>query len=194
MVGRRMTEAKVIDTVQTSTTFVAAGSIVTINGCATGTDFTSRIGRKIKMTSVQMRGVISPGTLDNICRIIIFYDCQPNGGGAPSVADVLLNHSGGGGSTATDFMNLNNRDRFKVLKDMTVPVARLSTTATQAVAGSPTQHVVNIYQKLNHEVIYNSTGATAAEIATGLMGVLFISTAAGSSGCTWSSRIRFIDA
>ena len=189
-----MTEAKVIDTVQTSTTFVAAGSIVTINGCATGTDFTSRIGRKIKMTSVQMRGVISPGTLDNICRIIIFYDCQPNGGGAPSVADVLLNHSGGGGSTATDFMNLNNRDRFKVLKDMTVPVARLSTTATQAVAGSPTQHVVNIYQKLNHEVIYNSTGATAAEIATGLMGVLFISTAAGSSGCTWSSRIRFIDA
>jgi len=187
-------EMKTIDTVQTATTFTTAGTTVLLNGAAAGTDFTSRIGRKIKVMSVQFRGSISPGTLDNNCRVIIFYDKQPNGGGLPAVADLILNHSAGAGSTATDFMNLNNRDRFMILKDMVVPVGRISTTATQAVAGSPSQHAVNIYKKVTLETIYNATGATAAEIATGLIGVLFISTVAGSGGILWSSRIRFIDA
>lgn len=187
-------EKKLIDTAQATYALDTTGSVTLMNGCSQGTDFTNRIGRKYTNVAVQLEGQIGPA--DNVtqlvgskCRVMVVYDAQPNGA-LPAITDVLT------AATANSFMNLNNRDRFKVLIDHNVTLGGVQETATQAVAACPNVDNVSYYKKVNLETICDGTGATVADIQSGSIFLLTIGSQAAGLGHIFvgALRVRFIDA
>lgn len=127
------------------------------------------------------------GAIGDIVRVMIIYDCQSNGV-APAVSDIL---SAGGTFDAP--MNLNNRDRFKILGDKYVTMGSWQFTGTSLIAGSPAPRQFKIYKKMNLEVIFGGTGATVGSIQTGAVYCLLISLNNSITTSIFNSRIRFID-
>lgn len=184
-------ERKVIDVQAATSVCNTTGAVTLINGVATGTDFTQRIGRKIKMVSVQIRGWLVPDdniVNPNMARIMVVYDSQPNGALA-AVTDILLQ------ADATSMMNLNNRDRFRVLLDEQLASGPRNDTASIAVADNVSLSV-NRYVKCNWDVVFDGTAATIGSIQTGalLLVTVGMQAAGNANTLTYSTRVRFIDA
>lgn len=167
------------------------GAVTLLNAVATGTDFTNRIGRKVCWKSVLIQGHTSPTA--NIAagcygRIMIIYDSQPNGA-LPSATDVLLSNA------PNSPMNLNNRDRFKILWDKRVTAGAYNVTASTAVADR-TVTEVRKYKKINLETIFDGTTAAIADIQSGSIFMLTTGSATAGNGLTLNCtvRMRFNDA
>ena len=82
-------EKKTIDLSVTTYACDTTGSVTCLNLCATGTDYTDRVGRKILLKSVNIIGKLVPQdtTVGNsMCRIMVIYDKQPSG----SLPSILL--------------------------------------------------------------------------------------------------------
>lgn len=201
-VDRIRAEKKVIDinnaTYQLETTGTA---LQLLNGCVPGSQNFNRIGRKIQLKSLQVRGyfVASDATVANtMARMIIVYDKQPNGA-APTWANIVTsqNISGTTSSTVNDMINLDNRDRFEIIRDHVCTLASKNDTATQSYSGSPTILHLNEFIKLGkRETVYNAgTAGTIGDITSGSLYVFFISSEAFANGCAFigSFRTRFID-
>jgi len=181
----------VIDTPTAQYAVDTTGSVTLLNGIATGTDFTNRIGRKVCWRSFLISGKIQPqdgGTDPNMYRIMLVYDSQPNGGLA-GVTDVLTT------ANADSPLNLNNRDRFRVLMDKRGGIGFFSNTATQAVADR-TISIIHKYKKINMETIFDGTTAAIGDIQSGSIFLLTVgSNAAGlGSNAFLHIRLRFTDA
>jgi len=165
-----------------------------LNGLAQGTDSTTRIGRKISMKSIQghyvftsqlqASGLLPAGVLGGWVRLLIVYDMQTNGA-TPTVADILQNATS---NALTSPLNLNNRERFKVLVNK-----------YRCIDPSNSQSaMIRFYKRLNHDVIFNAGNAgTVADIQTG--GIFFVlattltATAAPLTDGNAYVRIRFLD-
>lgn len=165
------------------------GTVTLLNGVATGTDFTNRIGRKVCWKSILIQGVLSYETsaqAASLSRVMLVYDSQPNGA-LPAITDVLL------AATSTAPLNLNNRDRFRVIMDKRVVLGQVSNTATQSFA---TQSVAEVrkYKKLNMETIFDGTTAAIADVQSGSIFMLTVGNAANCGILVASIRSRFNDA
>lgn len=184
-------ELKAIDVDPTTTTITSTGTLVLLNGAAQGTDFTNRIGRKIKMTSLFIRAFIYPEddiTLESLLRVSIVYDSDANGA-APAITDILKSAS------PIALMNLNNRDRFEVLMDKQYMIGKTNNTATQALTNGNNLFDFKEYITLDHDTIFGGTGATIADIKTGSIYLMMISSTAGTDcpNMSYATRIRFND-
>lgn len=197
-------ELKVIDTDYAVYTVNSSASITLLNLCALGSDMTNRIGRKYINKSIYVRGYCStiPAAAANktntqcigqLARCILFVDYQPNGA-SPNSTDVLKEANSG------SQLNLNNRDRFRILWDKTYALGPyvVDTTATQSIMGTCQQvAVVKKFKKINVETIYNSTNAgTIADINSGAIYMMWIGNVSGStlsSAARVSVRVRFSD-
>jgi len=123
-----------------------------------GSSFYNRIGRRIRMKSIEIRGHIRPSYANaaqhgqQFVRILVIYDRQVNGA-APVLADILTAYSNAGGtsSTAYDGLNMNNRDRFQVLRDRKVVLPSVGVNG--AVSGS-VQTTVEANQE-NQGLVYH---------------------------------------
>jgi len=202
--GYRMnrTEKKVADidsaTYQANTT----GSITLLANPSLGTDMTNRVGRRIVLKSVYIRGFVASQpavgpTAANAAaqqvRMIIFADLQPNGA-APAIGAVLKE------ALPNSQLNLDNRDRFKVYCDKVYnldPYGFLTTAGSQYASMSNQIKQVKKYKKINLEVIFNSTnGGTIGDINSGALYMLWVgSTATGTAdaNAVVTTRVRFID-
>lgn len=190
--GMRTGEKKTIDRTVNSFPADTTGTVNLLNGVATGTDFTERIGRKILIKSIYIQGIVQTlDTVSNNClnRLIVVLDKQPNGA-APAINDVLVS------SNSTEQLNLNNRDRFRILADKRFATAQIDTTATQAFAGSPTCHVVKIYKKCNITTQYSGTTNGIGSLATNAIHMITVGNQVPGSGGNFilSARVRFVDA
>lgn len=187
-------ERKVVDTALTDSPFSTTGEVTLLNGVATGTDFTNRIGRRVNCVSVQVNGWIGDGgnavnEVDStMCRIMLVEDFQTNGVQA-TITDILSN------ADPTAFMNLNNRERFKVHfdKKFTVPPFNSNTTASDGLfCPVPT---IKFFKKINVPVVFEGTAATIGSISSGALYLVVLgSQAATSLQLNWSARVRFVDA
>jgi len=188
--GRRRDELKFVDTTIATTPFTLVGSIVLLNGVTQGTDFNQRIGRSVSMKSLLFRFTVEKATGANsdgaTARIILFYDAQTNGA-APAVTDVL--------ATASHLspMNLNNRDRFKILADSYLETEAFVNTAGVISAGSYCERTKTIYKKMTMECQFSGTTNAVGSIATGGIFALFISSELNGTGYSVYSRTRFTD-
>lgn len=203
--GRSPREKKTYDLAASTDQCNTTGAFSLLCVPILGTDYTNRIGRKIIMKSVYIRGFVrsepsSTAGQVGTCtaqqiRIIIFIDFQPNGT-APSVTDLLT------GATTVSHLNLNYRDRFKILKDKIIvldPYIVNATSGTSVAAATNQIKNVKIYKKLNQEVIFNATnGGDIADINSGALWMLTIgSVPAGTNtdaNAVLTTRVRFIDA
>lgn len=188
-----------VGTVQVNTT----GTFSLLHFPNPGTDYTNRIGRKTLAKSIYVRGFVcteaslalAPAAVPaQEARMILFVDNQPNGA-APAVTDLLNTAS------PSSQLNLNNRDRFKILKDklFTFDPFLLSSTATQSYASTNRQcWPLKVYKRCSIETIFNAgTAATIADQNSGAIYMFWIgSNAAGTNtdaNAVVSTRVRFID-
>lgn len=189
---KALNEKKVIDVDPANYAFDTTGSVTLLNGVATGTDFTDRIGRKIVLKSMYLRGILKP--VDNnvgntLCRLIIVYDMQTNGA-APAITDVLKSAS------PSAQLNMNNRDRFKILVDRAYALGGVSDATTQSFSSGKNVYSIKKYKKCNLETLYNGTTNAVGSIATGSIYMITIGDQVAGNGGQGniSSRIRFVDA
>lgn len=176
------------------------GSFTLLNGTTLGSDYTNRIGRKIVCKSMYIRGFVTAENSLNLsaaatpsqqARMILLVDMQPNGA-APAVTDVL--------NTAhpASQLNLNNRDRFKVLRDDVFTLDPISVAAGSVGFCGTTTYEVSCYKKMSLETIYNSGSAgTIGDINSGALYMFWIGSAVTGTNtdgaAVVSARLRFLD-
>jgi len=195
-------EKKVIDINTTQFNIEATGTqLQLLNGCIAGSQNFNRIGRKITMKNLQIRGqflLTDDTTLMTVVRMIVVYDKQPNGA-APTFANIIQsqNISGTAESLFASFVNLDNRDRFEIVRDYQYSLGSRSTVATQSIAQGPGVICVNEFIPLGgREVVFNAgTAGTVGDITTGALYAFFISNTPNATGCIsqLSFRTRFTD-
>lgn len=167
-----------------------------------GTDINHRIGRKITITDFYVRGSVqleaAAGPAGNVnvptqlVRMILLVDNQPNGA-APTVLDLLT------GSAPQCHLNLNNRDRFKILVDKQWPFdAYHRDNINNFSTWGRTMHAIKKFKKLNIETVFNGiNGGTIADITTGALWLFWIGGVAAGTNTdvnTWSEcRVKYID-
>jgi len=186
-------ELKFIDVDSLGTSLVT-GSVLLLNGIPQGTDYNERIGRKVMLKSLFIRFTINvnPGVLGvlapqgDVVRLMIVYDAQANGA-APAITDILatVNYDSP--------MNLNNRDRFKVLHDKFHTMwAYNYSSGTTIIAGNAIPKFSQKYIKLNHEEVFGGVANTIGSIQTGSIFFLTISQNEITQVNLYS-RVRFSD-
>jgi len=152
-----------------------------------GASFYNRIARRTRGVSLEIRGHIKPSLANAAAkglqwgRILIVYDRQANGA-VPSLATVLADYDEAGNVTtvSTSGVNMDNRDRFLILRDrkfLLPPVGingvAPTTTSPNIVAGNSdiaeSKYLFTEYIKLNGlETQYKaSTSGAIGDIATG---------------------------
>jgi len=117
-------------------------------------------------------------------RFLIIQDKQSNAT-APTVAQILEV------ATGTSAMNMDNRDRFSVIMNKSVPIDQ---------NGGHQSGKINVYKKLNFPTIFNAgTAGTVADITSGSIYMLLIGEQSLVAAptvdpiTTWYSRIRYDD-
>jgi len=158
--------------------------------CKQGAGAMDRIGRRINVSSIFVRGKVWAGLTQSgpaHFRMIIFVDHDPNGV-VPTAAQVLEQDN------YNSFSNLGNSKRFKILAEITPENGELLSTDTME------GFTFSRYIKTNITVGYNnSAGAGAATdvLTNGIYAIVYCggtslgSTIAPTLEC--KSRVRFTD-
>lgn len=173
----RAPEKKAVDTARQGLNFIAGGSFLLVNGIVPGAAGYQRVGRKISMNSLAIRGWVyfaqagAAPTFDFL-RMLVVYDRQPNGA-LPALADILLDCTSAGATAteSTSNVNLNNADRFKILKEQVWATPGAAAAAAYSGINENTPLEFKIYLKLNGlETHYNNgVAGTIADITTGAL-------------------------
>jgi len=185
-------ELKFIDQSADAVPLVSAGGIILLNGIIQGQDYNNRIGRKIINKSLLIRIHIIPvntvpSPTGDAARFLIVYDSQTNGV-SPSPSDIIDSGNYLRG------INLNNRERFRIIKDWIVPLSPNAYSGGVLTGGVPTSRMLKAFKRLNLDTIFNGTGATIGSIATGSLILLYdCPLAAGGYQFNMYSRVRYQD-
>lgn len=183
----------------------AAGTSIAnpLNVPLVGSELYQRVGRKIYMKSIQIKGYVynTATALQSLGRIYLIYDSQANGA-APTVGTVFNNMDGINATNGLSMINLNNRQRYKIIRDhqFTLPAvtytAGVLTNGPQFNNTHPNAYSINWYIPLNRlETIFNQiNGGSVADIVSGS---LLIGCMTDVANNTWSftfcSRLRYYD-
>lgn len=194
--------------------FSTTGTLLLLFSPTTGTTSKTRLGRKACIKSVQVRGICfsnfianysyttpttatmtmtTPGAAfaTDICRLMLVFDKQANGAVA-TLAQILNS------AVARSHLNIDNRDRFRILKDKTFQLEGGNGDTTKYwYWGGRQSHAIKIFKKLNLETTFNSgTAGTIADISTGalyLVSAGAYATATPDPYCDCFTRVRFHD-
>lgn len=185
-------ELKYVDVSATAAGLNTTGVVQCINLSAEGDDNTNRDGRQTQNVSVAIRGLIRPE--DNttpaptLVRVMIVWDRQPNGVLAP-LNQILQN------ATALSFNNLDNKRRFKIIRDYQFALGGMDTTATSSFAQSPTVHSLNDYITLPADMdsYWNTNTGVIGSLNTGALLLVQVGTGAAGAGGTFEgfTRVRW---
>lgn len=197
-------EIKAIDIPSASYLFrvpATASNIILLNGIQTGTGFFNRVGSKVEMKNLHVRGYILNSATATISmgRILIVYDRQPTpAAGLPVISDILQTRDQTGAATTagSSEINLDNRDRFAILRDYEVYLPPVTNTAGVLTNGPQFDYegesmAVNIFLKLKGLTTHfksTSNPTTITDIATGALYACFVN--AGSDS-TWAATLDF---
>lgn len=197
-------EIKAVDIPVTSWNINTTAQIVPINLIQAGSTFCNRIGRKVEMASVRVSGMIRPAgnttTVQDYARVLIVYDRQTNGA-LPAISDILQTTNQSTTNTTTSFsgININNRDRFTILRDNRYELPTVTDTAGVLTNKgledqAHSNYMIDQYIKLGNlctQYKADSNPAVIGDIATGaLFLVIFGSAASGSEGFTFEAELR----
>lgn len=158
-----------------------------------GTTQSQRIGRKMTIKGVYIRGVINADsttpTPDRM-RVIVYQDKQANGATA-TAANILDSPTSG---LINGFRNLTETGRFRILKDETYDVNIYNGNATAAIRRTRVTYKCYL-ANLNIPIEFSSTTGAITEIRSNNVGMLFITTLASGSAASdfvGTARIRYV--
>jgi len=128
-----LNEVKYCDIAVSDDNFVVvAAPGILLNGVAQGATQYNRIGNKIAMKSIRIRGQIINllTVVQNYLRIVVVYDKQTNGA-LPNSSVVLQTRIQDGTATNSAFseLNMDYLERFTILRDYTIATPALTNTA-----------------------------------------------------------------
>lgn len=194
--GFQNIEFKFLDTTKASTVVAATGTVLNDTLCAIpeGAGESSRVGRKVSVTKLDIRGWVqlANGTNEaqtDLIRIIVYLDKQSNGAAA-TTAQLL---------ETTDYLafrNLENKDRFRVLHDYTMEFNRQAAaydgTTDQYAA---IKHNFFLSKKFTSNPIilqYSASTPSVADLTSNNIGVIAI-TESGLASIQYVARLRYTD-
>lgn len=169
------------------------GTVTALNLTAVGDDNTTRDGRQICNRSIHVHGFLQPVdniTSANYARLMLVWDSQPNSSTIAAMTDILV------AATSLSNTNLNNRERFTILRDMKFAQGKSQDTATQAISDGNNTTMIDTFLNLKDvKTTYSGTTAVIGAVATGALLLVSIgSNAAGAGGTfTLTTRLRFTD-
>lgn len=195
--------------------FLTTGIFLYVNQVQEGSGFWQRIGRKISIVSIQMKGCIKPSNLNaaaipsQTLRYMLIYDRAPTGA-LPTLADVLQDTSAAGAnSTATESgINMDNKFRFAVLRDRIhiAPALGANGGTPAAVQGlqvdstSDTKYSFNCSEfiRMGGAVTqYNGSVGDVTQCKTGAVYIMVVSSTDANANPAWGLyarlRIRYVD-
>lgn len=216
LAGRSLIETKAIDTRGLNQAVTANASFNLLNGLNQGSNSYQRSGRKINVKSIHVVGNLndvgasSAGYTNDYIRVVILYDKQCDAA-APTWANIFADVDKGGSVTADAYSdrNLDNSDRFIVLRDMRYKLGPHGTSAAapnlanaqEESAQTMCKWIFNEFIKLPGDglpVQYQATTNVGdiTDIQTG--SILLVhqgsNTAANSTtNIWWKCRVRFVD-
>lgn len=195
-------EIKAIDIASTNYLFRApatASNIILLNGIQTGAAFYNRVGSRVEMRNLHIRGQVTNAATSTSCmlRLLIVYDRQPTGA-LPVISDILQSRDQVGTATTGGIseINLDNRDRFAILRDMQYYAPSCTNTAGVLTNGPQFPGQDNQQWDVNEFIKLKSLGthyksstnpSVIADIATGALYACFVATV----DATWQAGVGF---
>lgn len=182
-----------------------SASCTPIYDTATGADVYHRVGRKVALKSVRLRGFfvdtksMAAATTAEVLRVVLFSDNQYTSGGGVVTSDVLqdLSNAGATATTSSSGLNLNNRDRFKVLRDIYIQMPAKPAYPGAYVEGAEGGNAKEVYTynwfvplrgfEISHSA--NSLGA----VSKGMIAIAVIGDIGGQWSFGFNARVRFTD-
>lgn len=186
-------ELKFLDTTISPTTVALTGTIIkdTVNSMIVGTGESQRIGRKVKATSLMIRGSFDYPSQPNLTtslyiRLMVYQDTQTNGSAA-TITDILES------ANVDSFRNLENSKRFKILYETIEPVnaqcaARDASTERTNAKVKPFQIFIKFKRPM--EFVYKGSGGGVSDLTQNNIGVLGIVNVAPTVAMSLSGKIR----
>lgn len=190
---RGLGELKAVDVPKAGYVINTTGSVTCLNLTAVGDDYTTRDGRQITLKSVQCIGHIYPEdqiTDNHLARVLLVWDKANNSGAIATIANILS------ASDAVSGLNLDNRERFRILKDEVWAIGRQDNTATQAVSYCPATYSIKWFVNLKGlKTTYSGTTAAIGSIQSGALLLVTIGSLASGSASSLQmyTRVRFRD-
>lgn len=203
-------EIKAIDIASASYLFrnvATASNIILLNGVQTGSGFFNRVGSRIEMKSIHIRGQIvnAVTAISGGIRMLLIYDRQPNGA-LPVISDILQSRdqAGTAATSGVSEINLDQRDRFMILRDTKLYTPSVTNTAGVLTNGPQFPGVDSMFDidqfiKLKGLTTHYSGTAnpvTIANINTGGLYAAFLTSTGGNDSCwqfTGGYRLRYND-
>lgn len=203
-------ETKYVDYVNISLAPTSAGAIysVALNGVSQGPAQWQRIASRIHMTSLYVRGyfvrngVGAPTTDPTRVRVLLVYDKQANGA-APGNLDVINTReptAGAAGVAAQQFlagMNMDNRDRFVILRDKIVtlpPIANAAPFWTSPFPLPGQLEFIEFVKLKKLEAHYKGATSGSGDIATGSLQLMVLSDVAPCPySLAFTARLKYLD-
>jgi len=181
-------ETGYVDLASASYNCDTTGSIALVATIAQGASVQQRVGKKVILKSVQIRGRVenNADATGNDCTILLVYDKRPTGS-LPAITDILVTAS------ASSFNNDANSGRFRILRRYDFSLIGGNTSGrTEAFYKS-----ADDFFKINRPCVFKAAGTGAiGDIEEGALYLVTVGvTAAGTSAATASLafRTRFID-
>jgi len=205
-------ELKTVDGVAGTSTNVIVplnttnSNVFPVNLITIGASENNRIGRRIEMASLHLKGVITQTanttTIQDYARLAVVYDRQPNA--ALTTSNIIFQDiapDGASGSRPCSGVNPDQRERFLVLADikLTLPASVHASGTTGATDGSIQTFNINRFIKLNGLTTHYQSDTSPAIIGDVSSGALLVvgmgNLSSGSEGWqfvgTW--RLRYAD-
>lgn len=192
-------EKKFLDTTLATTSITGAGIIVnnTLVGMVQGVTQSTRIGRKITVKNILLRGhVTKPQTTvlsltEDWVRVIVYQDTQTNGAAA-TVAGILQT------ADEKSYQNLENVQRYNILKDWYVHInsqnVLVDTTGAAYIVPVASSQKIKLNKKCTIPIYYNTgNNGDVTDITSNNIGVMAISQNASLSFMEATVRIRYTD-
>lgn len=170
------------------------GSVTALNLLAVGDDATTRDGRQVTLKSCQVQGIVGPLTdtviSPTFVRIMLVWDSQPNSGVIATIANILT------ASTSVANLNLDNRERFTILRDYKTTIGGMNDASGVSYTMSPMHDKIDWFVPLKGlTTTYSGTTAVIGSISHGALLLVTIGNqAAGSApSANLTTRVRYYD-
>lgn len=188
--GMPSKETGFVDTAAAVYAMNTTGAITLIPTIAQGASVNQRVGKKIILKSLQIRGNVIPGgaaTTGVSVAWMIVYDRRPTGS-LPAITDVLT------AVGATTFTNDANTGRFKILRRWSDSVIGALTLGQLT---DKSHYTIDEYLKLDLPCVFKAAGTGAiADIEEGALYLITVGDNAAGTGdgdCALAFRTRFLD-
>lgn len=190
-------EKKYFDTVFAAAPVPAAGAYsVSLNLIPQGTTKNSRIGNKCTVVNLNIHGQLTlltqaaDSVVGDKVRFIVFIDKQANGAVPASVADILQTMPGAT-TDVNSFRNLDNVERFIILKDKTYTLNQ--STQSGALGSNVVVREIKMNKKCAVPLEFSSTTGAITEIRSNNIMWMAISLGNNTTNIALTSRVKFSD-